>query len=154
MPCICNRRQIGEDIGCILQLEPIELDVLTRGEMPITAIILTRDMRKHAHLFAQRSGRRAPRFVTCTRVSACTSRFATAAAKTLARSTHRKGDAAPDHGTASTRSSTILLIIFIIAIHHLISSHIQTEMLSRVCNKFIIIRLCFFSENSIYFQIF
>jgi hypothetical protein len=41
---------IGEDIAGIFQLDPVILDILTRGEMPVIAVIFARDMRQHAHL--------------------------------------------------------------------------------------------------------
>ncbi len=43
-------RQIGQDIRRIFQLEPVELDVLARSEVAVTAVVLARDMREHAHL--------------------------------------------------------------------------------------------------------
>ncbi len=45
-----HRRQIGQNVRRILQLEPVELDVLARGEVAVTAVVLARDMREHAQL--------------------------------------------------------------------------------------------------------
>ena len=42
--------EIGHDVGQILQLDPVELDVLPGGEMAIAAVIAARDVRKHAEL--------------------------------------------------------------------------------------------------------
>ena len=41
-----------EHIGNIAQLRPIVLDVLARGEMAISLVILVREMREHIHLSA------------------------------------------------------------------------------------------------------
>ncbi len=46
-----NLRQILQDIGSILQLDPVELNILPGGEMAIVLVILTPDMGQHAHLF-------------------------------------------------------------------------------------------------------
>ena len=47
-----HARQIGEDVGRILQLDPVVLDVLPRGEVAVAAIVLLRDRRQHPHLTA------------------------------------------------------------------------------------------------------
>src|SRR3546814_9284498 len=47
-----HRREIGQNICRIFQLDPVILDVLTRGEMAITPVIFARDRGKHMHLLA------------------------------------------------------------------------------------------------------
>jgi len=47
-----DRREIGEDVGGLFELDPIILDVLARGEMAIAAIVFARDMPQHPHLAA------------------------------------------------------------------------------------------------------
>ena len=47
-----DRRQLGEDVGRLIELDPIILDVLPRGEMAIAAVIFARDVGEHAHLTA------------------------------------------------------------------------------------------------------
>ncbi|MNN03387.1 hypothetical protein D3C81_1160750 [compost metagenome] len=42
--------QVLEDVGHLLQFDPVELDVLTGGEMPVAAIIVAGDARQGAHL--------------------------------------------------------------------------------------------------------
>ena len=42
--------QIGEQVGHLLQLHPVILDVLARGEMAIAAVITAGDVGQHAHL--------------------------------------------------------------------------------------------------------
>ncbi len=57
--------QIGQDIAGILQLDPVVLDVLPRGEMAVTAIVLVRDIGQRVHLLAVQSaiGDRHPQHV-------------------------------------------------------------------------------------------
>ena len=45
-----NAGQVRHQIRHIFQLEPVVLNVLTRGEMPVASIVFARDMRKHAYL--------------------------------------------------------------------------------------------------------
>ena len=45
-----DRRQLGKNVGRILQLDPVILDVLPGGEMAIALVILARDMGEHVHL--------------------------------------------------------------------------------------------------------
>ena len=47
--------QFCEQIGAFLQLDPVILDILPRGEMPVTAVIFARDMRQDMHLAAVQS---------------------------------------------------------------------------------------------------
>lgn len=42
--------QLPQDRRNIGQFRPVELDVLTGGEMAVAAIMLARDMCKHTHL--------------------------------------------------------------------------------------------------------
>ena len=42
--------EIGHGVGQFLELDPVELDVLPRGEMAVAAIVAARDMRQHAQL--------------------------------------------------------------------------------------------------------
>ena len=42
--------EIGHRVGQFLELDPVELDVLPRGEMPVAAIVTAGDMREHAQL--------------------------------------------------------------------------------------------------------
>ena len=44
--------EIGEDIGRVLQLDPVVLDVLPRGEVAIPAVVFVRDIRQRVHLLA------------------------------------------------------------------------------------------------------
>ena len=43
-------RQIGHRVGQLRELDPVELDVLPRGEMAVTAVVSARHVREHAHL--------------------------------------------------------------------------------------------------------
>jgi hypothetical protein len=45
-----DRRKVGQDIWRLFQLDPVKLNVLPRGEMPIPAIVFAGDMRKHPEL--------------------------------------------------------------------------------------------------------
>ena len=45
-------RQLFQKIAAFLQLDPVILDILPRGEMAIIAVIFARDMRQHPHLTA------------------------------------------------------------------------------------------------------
>ena len=42
--------EIGHGVGQFLELDPVKLDVLPRGEMAVAAIVAARDMRQHAQL--------------------------------------------------------------------------------------------------------
>ena len=42
--------EVRENVGGVLQLDPVVLDVLARGEMAIAAIILVRDIAQCRHL--------------------------------------------------------------------------------------------------------
>ena len=42
--------EIGHGVGQFGELDPVELDVLPRGEMAVAAIVAARDMRQHAQL--------------------------------------------------------------------------------------------------------
>jgi hypothetical protein len=42
--------QFGQDVGSLLQFDPVELDVLARGEVAVTAVVLAGNVREHAHL--------------------------------------------------------------------------------------------------------
>ena len=42
--------EIGQDIRRIFQLDPVVLDVLARGEMPVSAVVLVRDIGQRVHL--------------------------------------------------------------------------------------------------------
>jgi len=46
-----HRCQIAQDIRGLLQLDPVELDVLTSGKVSIAAVVFAGDMGEHAHLF-------------------------------------------------------------------------------------------------------
>ena len=45
-----DRGEFLKDVSAFLKLDPVILNILTRGEMPIIAVIFARDMRQHAHL--------------------------------------------------------------------------------------------------------
>ena len=45
-------RQFGKDVGGLVELDPIILDVLPRGEMAVAAVVFARDVREHPHLTA------------------------------------------------------------------------------------------------------
>ena len=47
-----DRRQFSEQVGRFLQLDPVVLDILARGEMAVIAVIFARDVRQHPHLAA------------------------------------------------------------------------------------------------------
>src|SRR3546814_11329585 len=71
-----HRREIGQNICRIFQLDPVILDVLTRGEMAITPVIFARDRGKHMHLLAaERAIRLEERRVGKEGVSTCRSRW-------------------------------------------------------------------------------
>ncbi len=42
--------EVGHGVGQFGELDPVELDVLPRGEMAVAAIVAARDMRQHAQL--------------------------------------------------------------------------------------------------------
>jgi hypothetical protein len=42
--------KLGQDIGRVFQPDPVELQVLTRGEVAVAAVIGARDVRQHAEL--------------------------------------------------------------------------------------------------------
>ena len=42
--------KVGQDVGCVLQPDPVVLDVLARREMAVAAIVLVRDVGKRMHL--------------------------------------------------------------------------------------------------------
>ena len=42
--------EIGHGVGQFLELDPVVLNVLPRGEMPVAAIVAARHMRQHPHL--------------------------------------------------------------------------------------------------------
>jgi len=42
-----------EDVRHALQFDPVELDVLPRGEVPVTAVVLAGDVRQGAHLLGR-----------------------------------------------------------------------------------------------------
>ena len=42
--------EVGEDVGRLLELDPVELDVLARGEMAVAAVVGARDVGEHAQL--------------------------------------------------------------------------------------------------------
>ena len=48
--CISTVAKSCQDVRCLLQIDPVVLNILARGEMAIAAIILTCDVGKHAHL--------------------------------------------------------------------------------------------------------
>jgi hypothetical protein len=45
-----DRRQLLENVRGLVELDPVELDVLPRGEVPVAAIVLARDVAEHPHL--------------------------------------------------------------------------------------------------------
>ncbi len=45
-----DRRQFGQQIGRLLQLDPVVLDVLARGEMRVIAVVFARNVRQHPQL--------------------------------------------------------------------------------------------------------
>ncbi len=45
-----DARELGENVGRVLQRRPVVLDVLPGGEMPITPVVLARDLGELAHL--------------------------------------------------------------------------------------------------------
>ena len=50
MACICTRGQVGENVRHVLQLGPVELQVLPRGEVAEAAIVVARDVGELAQL--------------------------------------------------------------------------------------------------------
>ena len=50
MACISTVGQLGQDVRRVLQLDPVELDVLARGEMAVALVVAARDVRQLAHL--------------------------------------------------------------------------------------------------------
>ena len=49
-PVQSGARQIGHGVGQFIELDPVELDVLPRGEMAVVAVVAARNMRQHAQL--------------------------------------------------------------------------------------------------------
>lgn len=45
-----HRRQLGEDVGHLFQLDPVVLDVLARAEVAVAAVVLGGDVAEHAQL--------------------------------------------------------------------------------------------------------
>jgi hypothetical protein len=45
-----HRGELGEDVGHVLELRPVELQVLARREMAVAAVVLARDVRELAQL--------------------------------------------------------------------------------------------------------
>ncbi len=43
-------RQIRHRVGQLRELDPVELDVLPRGEMAVAAVVFARHVREHSHL--------------------------------------------------------------------------------------------------------
>ena len=43
-------RQLGQDVGHLLELRPVVLDVLARGEVAVAAVVVARDVRERAQL--------------------------------------------------------------------------------------------------------
>ena len=42
--------QVLEDVRCLLQKGPVELNILSRGEVAIALVVVSRDVREHPHL--------------------------------------------------------------------------------------------------------
>ncbi len=49
-PMQSGAREIGHRVGQLLELDPVELDVLARGEMAVIAVVAPRHVRERAHL--------------------------------------------------------------------------------------------------------
>ena len=47
-----DRRKLGEQVGTVLELDPVVLDILARCEMAVATVIFARDMPEHPHLTA------------------------------------------------------------------------------------------------------
>ena len=45
-----DARELGQDVGRVLERRPVELDVLPGGEMAVAAIVIARDLGELAHL--------------------------------------------------------------------------------------------------------
>ena len=45
-----HRGELGEDLGHLLELRPVELEVLARGEVAVAAVVLARDVGELAQL--------------------------------------------------------------------------------------------------------
>ena len=50
MACISTVGELGQDVGHVLQLRPVELHVLARGEVAVAAVVGARDVRELAQL--------------------------------------------------------------------------------------------------------
>ena len=48
--CISTVGELGEDVGHVLELRPVELDVLARAEVAVAAVVRARDVRERAQL--------------------------------------------------------------------------------------------------------
>src|SRR5262249_5806136 len=46
-------RQIAHGVGQLFQLDPVELDVLPRGEVPVAAVVVPRNVGERAHLLGR-----------------------------------------------------------------------------------------------------
>ena len=57
--------EVRHGVRQILELDPVELDVLPRGEMPVVAVVAAADMGEHAQLVGRQRpvGNRDPRHV-------------------------------------------------------------------------------------------
>ena len=91
--------EVFEDIADLLQFDPVELDVLPRGEMPVAAVVVPGDVRQGAQLRRRGCRRESPR-AACRRASAGTGRSAGAAGGTPPRSVRRRGGGRSGRGTA------------------------------------------------------
>ena len=45
--------ELGQNVGHVHQLGPVELQVLARGEMAVALVVFARDMGQHAHLLGR-----------------------------------------------------------------------------------------------------
>ena len=48
--CISTVGELGEDVGHVLELRPVELQVLARGEVAVAPVVVARDVRERAQL--------------------------------------------------------------------------------------------------------
>jgi hypothetical protein len=111
-----DRGQVGQDVRGLLQLDPVELDVLARGEVAVAAVVACARCGRTCASARSTAGRRARRCAACRRGAACTGRSAGAAAGILLRSAHRE---AALHLVAVLRDALAddEVVVLVVAIH-------------------------------------
>jgi hypothetical protein len=91
--------QLGQDVGHVLDLRPVELQVVARREMAVAAVVGAGDMGQLAQLGGESACRRARRCGTSARGAGCRGRSAGAAGGIRRRSVRPPSSGGPGRGT-------------------------------------------------------